>query len=519
MADEHHPEQIAHDVADIRSDVAYERDQLDASIKHDYSTTEVGVVPLDKRRPMWHFMGLWTTFVAGFSYMFLGFEIRDGGHSLASTVGITLLGYGIYVVYAMFSSYTGARTGQTFGLLTRSVFGSIGSVIVCLFVLIAPLGWVGFQANLLVTLWDGFYSWGHIFWLTLIVAGLMIFNNLLGFTGISVFARYLVTPLLILWALYMVIKGFVVDGGSFGGTPQGSGLPLWVAVTAVIGFSMWGNEQDFWRYGRPKFWWPIWTYLFAAVFFTLFTMAGWMMAQLAASDDPATIFNFTVNYSLFGWFWLAWIIATVSQVAINDGNYYESVNAGQNLAGGWRHWRRWYTVLLIAGGGVLGAWLVNFHFLNGWFKVSTFLAISVPSASVIMAVDHYLLPRIYKISRPLLEVPSWEDAGWFNWPAVISLLVAVFYGVTGAASWPNGWIESSPPTGWGPVPLESWLIAGGLYIGLVGLATLFGHVTTQLAFSKHAIAAHVPGGAIIDIASEAEGGVRPTPTAIPAAGR
>ena len=73
---------------------------------------------------------------------------------------------------------------------------------------------------------------------------------------------------------------------------------------------MWGNEQDFWRYGRPKFWWPIWTYLFAAVFFTLFTMAGWMMAQLAASNDPATIFNFTVNYSLFGWFWLAWIIAT-----------------------------------------------------------------------------------------------------------------------------------------------------------------------------------------------------------------
>ena len=77
MSDEHHPEQIAHDAADIRADVAYERDQLDASIKHDYSTTEVGVVPLDKRRPMWHFMGLWTTFVAGFSYMFLGFEIRD----------------------------------------------------------------------------------------------------------------------------------------------------------------------------------------------------------------------------------------------------------------------------------------------------------------------------------------------------------------------------------------------------------------------------------------------------------
>ena len=36
----------------------------------------------------------------------------------------------------------------------------------------------------------------------------MIANNLLGFTGISVFARYLVTPLIILWVLYLVIKGF-----------------------------------------------------------------------------------------------------------------------------------------------------------------------------------------------------------------------------------------------------------------------------------------------------------------------
>ncbi len=92
---------------------------------------------------MWHFLGLWTTFVAGFSYMFLGFEIHDGGHSLASTVAITLIGYGMYVAYAMFGSYLGSRTGQTHALLTRSVFGVFGSWIVSAFVLIAPLGWVG----------------------------------------------------------------------------------------------------------------------------------------------------------------------------------------------------------------------------------------------------------------------------------------------------------------------------------------------------------------------------------------
>jgi purine-cytosine permease-like protein len=508
-----------HHHVDLASDVEFERRELETSIKHDYSTSDTGIVPLDRRRPMWHFMGLWTTFVAGFSYMFLGFEIHDGGHSLAATVGITALGYGLYIAYAMFGSYLGARTGQTHALLTRSVFGSAGSVIVSLFVLIAPLGWVAFQANLLVTLWDGFYKWDHVFTLTLLIAGVMILNNLLGFTGISVFARYLVTPILIVWALYMVIKGFAVDGGHFSGTPKGGGLPLWVAVAAVIGFSMWGNEPDFWRYGKPRFTWPLPTYLFAAVWFILFTMAGWMMANLAHSSDPAAIFRFTVHYSLFGAFWLAWIIATISQFAINDGNYYESVNAGQNLIGGWRRWRRIYTCLLVAGGGVIAADLVNFHFLNGWFKVATFLAISVPSATVIMVVDHFLLPRLFRISRPLTHVPSWQDAGLINWPAVIALLGAVFFGVTGSASWPHGWLQAAPSNSWGPVPLESWLIAGVGYVALVAVVRVaVPSVKAVLGFSTTALAANVPGDAVIDIASEAEGGRLPPGTAIPAAG-
>src|ERR671937_2287950 len=118
----HPTQEIAHEVEELREDLAYEREHLDESIRHDYSTSDTGVVPLDRRRPMWHFAGLWTTFVAGFPYMFLGFEIHDGGHSLGSTVGITLFGYGLYVAYALVGSYLGSRTGQTHALLTRSIF-------------------------------------------------------------------------------------------------------------------------------------------------------------------------------------------------------------------------------------------------------------------------------------------------------------------------------------------------------------------------------------------------------------
>jgi cytosine permease len=164
---------------------------------HDFSTSRAGIVPRDQRRPMWHFMGLWTTLVAGFSFMVPGFVMYDGGITLGAAAGASLLGYGIYVAYALAGSYLGAQTGQTLTLLTRAVFGRIGSWLVSLLVMIPALGWVGFQAGVLVRLWHGFYGWPQLAAITVALAAVMIFNNLFGFAGISLFARNLVTPVLV----------------------------------------------------------------------------------------------------------------------------------------------------------------------------------------------------------------------------------------------------------------------------------------------------------------------------------
>jgi hypothetical protein len=135
-----------------------------------------------------------------------------------------------------------------------------------------------------------------------------------------------------------------------------------------------------------------------------------------------------------------------------------------------------------------------------------------------MCVDHFVLPRLFRISRPLTQVPAWEEAGLINWPATLALLAAVFFGVTGTASWPQGWLESTPQNSWGPVPLEAWALAGALYLVLVAFARAVAPVRSALGFPKTIAEAAVVSDAVVDVASIAEGRVRPAPTAVPAPG-
>ena len=108
-----------------------------------------------------------------------------------------------------------------------------------------------------------FLGWPQLEAITIALAAVMIFNNLFGFTGISLFARYLVTPVLAIWCAYLVARGFAAGAASRHAVtgPHAGHLGYWVAVAAVIGFAMWGNEGDVWRYGRPRILWPLPTWI------------------------------------------------------------------------------------------------------------------------------------------------------------------------------------------------------------------------------------------------------------------
>jgi len=465
----------------------FARAELEKELLHDYSTSDTGIVPLSERRSLYHFLALWITLAAGFTYLFLGFQYHDAGYSLAKAIGAGALGGFFYLCYALPAAYLGSKTGQTHSLLTRSIFGQVGSAIVSLLLIGTAAGWIAFAFNLLAVMYDGLFGWGHVVGIGVILAVVGVFNNLFGFTGITAFARYLVAPLMILWMLYLVIKGFAdIPGEALSASPPGGELgPLSFlsGIGLAIGAVMWGNEPDTWRYGKPRFLWPLAPYAIAlGIGLVLFVIGGWMMAEISGAGpfDFGPAFKSTVEYSLFGALLLGAVVATVMQIAINDGNYYEMTNGGQNIVGHVHGWKRWYTCLVTAAVAAVVTWWFP-HIENGFFKVAGWTAIALPSATVVMCVDQFLLPRWLGLYRSVERIPEWRAAATGNWPGIVAVLLAVLFGAWGLALFPG---QTSAPS-LGLVPVEAWLLAAVLYLILVAAVRPMPNAKALLGFARH----------------------------------
>ena len=464
------------------------RRSLREQMQQDYSSSHAGIVPLSERRGTWtHHVPLWLTFYPGFAYMALGFTLYGEGFTLGRMLLCVAISSSCYLAYAVPAAYLGATRGQTHTLMSRSIFGVAGSSLLSLLVMVLPLGWVGYQANLLSSMWNGLYGWTPVLTIGIVIAVVGIVNNILGFTGITLFARYVAAPVTLLWVLYMLIKALVVTPSHVLNSHPAGSASLVTGIILAISFATYGNEPDLFRYAKPRVRDcvpPLAIGLFVGQI--LLPTAGWIMAARVSSGDFGKVFDASVQFSLFGATLLAFILATATQVAVDDANYYESLNAGQNVLGGWRHWRRLYTCLILAAIGGFMAWWVP-QSLDNFFRITALLAVTVPSATVIMYTDQLFLPRLLGVRRALDRVPAWSETGAANVPAIIALLAAILFG-----SYGNGIIPGqggTPLPGWGIPTLEAWILGGALYVALVAIAKRLPACERILGFPRFAVSA------------------------------
>lgn len=424
----------------------------------DYATE---IVPVSERKgPL--FMGLlWITMVTGLSTLNLGVGFYQKGLTLLQTLQGCIGGALMLLCYTALAAYLGAKTGQTYALLTRSIFGRLGSYVVSAIIVLISLGWYGFQAEFLAQLLDPLLGLGHHLLVPTLLCGLVMgVTNYFGFSGVAGYARYVAAPVMVLLVLVTISKAFGTTAPSvLWGAPH---APLTTSVVAaagiIMGFGIWGNEPDFWRFGRPSFSQPILPLGIAmALGLVLFPMAGWCVAALSGASDIGPAALFLTRYALGGLSVLAVVVFSIVQVSNNDPNLYEAVNAFENVT----QWKRRYVVALLWALGILTA-LAMERIQNALFLVSGITSVLVPTATVIMMTEVFLVPRLFGVTRDLKDVPSWKETGWANYPAILSLAFGALVGIYTNASIPGfgqGIIGIPPLQAWG-VSLVSYL---GLY--------------------------------------------------------
>jgi cytosine permease len=459
-------EKMAADVG--KSAIGVEADSAaQGSIVADY--TEM-VVPAHAKRSNFRVLLLFLSMQLVFGAVLVGYNARFQGLTLAQLILAMFIAATTMTVYCIGSANVGAIVGQTHAVTTRSIFGRIGSGIVSLLLVIDGMGFYLFTVLFIISLAQALL--GNLPAVNLLTAALalvMIVNNYFGFTGLQRFAQFVAVPVIVLWGIYAVIKSFAsINGATLAAVPHTSSpSSLWMAVGAMVGLSTWGNEPDVFRYAKARSasWWNIPTlavsYYLGAF---LFPIMGYLVATVANKSDFAPSIRFFANFTLFGLAGAMMLVLLVNQWAIQDGNLYIAINGAQNLLSRIPGWRRQYTVI---GLGLVAAGLTFIlPSLTQTFNIVTGIgAVTVPVASTIMAMDVFVLPRLFGLRRPLHRVASWSEVAVANWPAIIALVAGTTVGaITG------GLIPGTPGFGTtyiGFPALQAWVTGAVVYLVIV----------------------------------------------------
>lgn len=430
-------------------------EDLQEELKHDFTRS---VVPLDHRRSLLSMTLVWITGNCAFSTLYTGYVMRQSNLNLTDLVLSCLIGNVILFGYWMGASYLGSFFGQTETLLARSFMGRWGSFFCSALIVIASSGWYMYQADLFATMATSLFNIPkYLAIISLAVGLLMMFNNLFGFTSVSIWAKYVAAPVLIIWVIWAFAKAFATTSPHvLFAAPHGAAtMTLGVGASTIIGGVIWGSEPDFWRWNRPKLSLSILPIVSALILGSfLFPLTGWALAQIQNISDFGKVITFITQYTL-GFALIGIIVFVITQVAVNDMNLYEVVTAAKNVLAG----PRYIYVLVFGTIGAIGAY---FQVINYYVKIAEMTGIMVPCVTVIMMLDAWIVPRLFGLKRNVSRVPEWSELAQVNVPGVVAVAAGILVG-----SWTGAILD--PNFSWGIAPLNAWIVAAVVYIAGVAV--------------------------------------------------
>ncbi len=400
--------------------------------------------------------------VTAFPTVLIGFEWYKSGYTLNQVIGCISISCLILLAYTIPVCYLGAKSGQTFGLLCRRVFGRWGVRCLISILIWFAIGWYALNALFLA---DGLSSLFKLpcstIGLAIVMSLVMAFNNFFGFKGIANFARFLAAPVLVIWVGYTLFCALAHCPAQVitECKPETTLIPLTAISSVVIGYSCWGNEADFWRYGKPSIWaTAIPLVLALMVGWVFFGTAGWMLARTSGITNAALATDFVYSYTFGGMPVLGAIVLTLSYFAMSDSCLYSSINAIQNLK---RMPHKTVVVVLAMIGSAFAAWFS----MSGCAKtIETIAGLSsalFPVPMTIVLADLLLHRYAFKKSLDFSRVHEFSELAPIEMPAMIALFGGWTVGVL-----TSGVISGCESFQVGVCPVQAMLTSIALYVPL-----------------------------------------------------
>mgnify|MGYP000558691859 CR=1 FL=1 len=420
-------------------------------------------VPSSERRGPIVMGLLWITMVTAFPTVLAGFQWYKDGFTLWQVVGCCLLSCLMLLAYVIPSAQMGARTGQTYTGLSRTVFGKWGSRLVTVNLIWMFVAFYGLTALFMAeAIQDSFHLHGSLMWLTAAFAVLMAFNNFFGFKGVANFARYFAAPVLICWMLYTFFKAVTScpDAILFQPSHKPFTLALSTISSFVIGFAVWGNEADYWRFSKPQLKSTVPPLAIAlALGMVMFPVTGWILAKLTGITDYAAATTVMSTYSFGGVALIGVIVLGASYFACNDSNLFGSAYAFENLK---KLSHKSCVCIIAVLGAIVGVWLALSGSAKSLEMIASLNAVILPTPTVIMICEWALCNLVFRtLGRFGERIPEFDELPSVRLPATIALFVAIG---TGLAT--SGVIPGTESMKVGIPSVLTWLVSAAVYIPL-----------------------------------------------------
>src|SRR3989441_6798664 len=205
------------------------------------------VVPPHAKRSNFRVFLVFMSMQLVFGAVLVGYGARFQTLTLGQLIVAMAIAAATMTVYCIGSANVGAVVGQTHAVTTRGIFGTIGSALVSLLLVIDGMGFYLFTVLFVITLGQALIgTLPAVALLTALLAFVMIFNNYFGFTGLQRFAQFVAVPVMVIWGIYAVIKTFTsVNGGAVSSGPHPATTSAGtIALRAVGGPATWGHGPE-----------------------------------------------------------------------------------------------------------------------------------------------------------------------------------------------------------------------------------------------------------------------------------